>query len=272
MKRHEPELAQYAVFVRRQAMLLTVCTLVGMAAAAWWLVRTPPTYTATAAVLLAPVPGFVDTDPDGRAPRAVTVDTDAQLLRSARVVGAVARAAGQDPATVADSFHVSAPSLTRVLRISFTASEPGAARLAAETAAAELIAARREYLPALHPDQIAKLQVQVADQERQLERLVAAGDQPQRRRQLEDGLATLRSRLANLYMAHARPGRVLQAPALPTRPDAGDPEVPITSGAMLGLLTGCALAAARERRQRPRVVNSSSTSRPNSIAAGGAAG
>lgn len=240
--------------------------LLGVVVAVGWLAWTPATYTATTAVLLTPVPTFVDVE-SGREPRLVTLDTDAQLLTSAGTERAVSRAVGIDVPTVETALSVSAPALTRVLRVSFTASDPTVAMLGSRVAARHLISARRQTLAALQPQQVAVLQVEVADRDAELRRLEASGADVSRRRDLQDRLATLRARLAGLYAARGEPGRVLRAAVPAERADPGSPEVALASGAMLGLVAGCALGLVRDRRQRPRRISSESTSSPKRSAA-----
>jgi hypothetical protein len=263
MGRQLPELAEYGRFVRRHAVLLAVCALAGLASTIVWHAQVPPTYTATSAVLLNPVPTFAGTDPSGRAPRDVTIDTDAQLVRSSSTIAAVARAVGRDRRSVAASLQVSAPSLTRVLQISYTAADPATARAGAVAAGRSLISARREFLGALQPSQIARLQLEVARLDAELQELVAEQARLERRVDLEERVGVLRNRLTALYAARTEPGRVLRAPTLPSEPDPTDSEVPLTSGTMLGLLAGCGIGAVRDARQRRRWANSPSTSSPN---------
>ena len=266
MDRPLPELADYGRFVCRNFRLLVACASVGLLVAAGWHAQTPPTYTSTTSVLLTPVPEFAGTDPSGRAPREVTVDTDAQLVQSGPTLTAVSRAVGEDPADVVAAFTLSAPPLTNVLNISFTASDPRTARLGAATAGRSLIAARRQFLGALQPRETAQLQVAVARLDDELAQLDATDVRPERQDALGERIQVLRNRLRNLYAAQAQPGRILRAATLPTSPDPTDVEVPLTSGAMLGLLAGCGLGALRDNRQRRRWANSAnmaSTSSPN---------
>jgi hypothetical protein len=187
-------------------------------------------------------------------------------VQSASTLGAVSRAVGEDQADVAAALTLSAPPLTNVLDISFTASDPRTARRGAATAGSSLIAARREFLGALQPGEIADLQVEVARLDDELADLVATDARLERRDELERRIQVLRNRLRNLYAAQAQPGHVLRAATLPVSPDPTDVEVPLTSGVMLGVLAGCGLGALREGRQRRRwadSANMASTSSPN---------
>ena len=266
MDRSLPELAEYGRFVGRNVRLLVACASVGLLVAAAWHAGEPATYTSTTSVLLKPVPEFAGTDPSGRAPREVTVDTDAQLVQSGPTLAAVSRAVGEDPADVAASLTLSAPPLTQVLDISFTASDPRTARLGAATAGRSLIAARREFLGALQPGEIGRLQVEVARLDDELTQLVVTDAGLERRQALAERIQVLRNRLRGLYAAQAQPGHILRAATLPSSPDPTDVEVPLTSGAMLGLLAGCGLGAlseGRQRRRRADAANMSSTSSAN---------
>jgi hypothetical protein len=270
MRPPQPELAHYLGFARRHGRMLAGCAVVGLLCGAGWEAWQPPVYTATASVLLTPVPGYVDTDPTGREPRTVTIDTDALLVRSATPAAAVARALGQGRAQTEAALGLSAPALTEVLLISYTDRDPRDARLGAAVAARTLIAARREFLGALQPGQIARLQLEVTRRAAELEELEASGGSRTRRDDLAEALATLRSRLTQLYAARRTPGEVLQAPRLPSAPDPTDPEVPLTSGLLLGLLLGCGAGVLREagqRRRAERWASIASTSSPKRSAA-----
>ncbi|MGH3316453.1 MAG: hypothetical protein ACRDO0_09955 [Nocardioidaceae bacterium] len=272
MSSTQPELTHYLSFVRRHWLVLVVGTVIGLAGAAVWHVQQPPTFTSTASVLLTPVPGFVDTDPSGRAPRSVTIDTDAQLAVSSSTVAAVARATGDAPASVAAGLTMSAPPLTKVLRLSYTAPQPRKARLGATVAARSLIASRREFLGAIQLDQIARLQLEVARRAADLEQLEAAGAGLERRREAQDQLGTLRTRLTDLYAARSSPGEVLEAARPPTAADSTDPEVALATGALLGLSFALGVIWLYEARQRRRAANRSSTRAPKRRAASVAEG
>lgn len=268
----QPELTHYLSFVRRHWLVLALGTLIGLVGAAGWHAQQPPTYTSTASVLLTPVPGFVDTDPSGRAPRSVTIDTDAQLAVSSTTVAAVARTTGDAPAAVAAGLNMSAPALTRVLRLSYTSPQPSKAQLGATAAARSLIASRREFLGAVQLDQIARLQLEVGRRAADLEQLEAGGASLERRREAQDQLGTLRTRLIDLYAARSDPGEVLEAARPPTAADPTDPEVALATGALLGLCFALGLAWLFAARQRRRAANRSSTRAPNRRAASVAEG
>jgi polysaccharide biosynthesis transport protein len=272
MSSTRPELAHYLSFVRRHWLLLVLGTVIGLACAAGWHAQQSPTYTSTASVLLTPVPGFVDTDPSGRAPRPVTIDTDAQLAVSSTTVGAVARATGDARAVVAAGLNLSAPPLTRVLRISYTSPQPRKAHFGAGAATRSLIASRREFLGAVQLDQIARLQLEVARRAADLERLEAAGASLERRGEAQEQLGTLRTRLTDLYVARSNPGEVLEAARRPTAADPTDPEVALASGALLGLSLALGVAWLYEARHRRRAANRSSTRAPKRSAASVAEG
>jgi polysaccharide biosynthesis transport protein len=272
MSNTQPELTHYLSFVRRHWLVLVLGTVIGVVGAAGWHAQQPPVYTSTASVLLTPVPGFVDTDPTGRAPRSVTIDTDAQLAASSTTVAAVARATGDARATAAAGLNMSAPPLTRVLRLSYTAPQPRKARLGAMVAARSLLASRREFLGAIQLDQIARLQLEVARRAGDLEQLEAAGAGLERRREAQDQLGTLRTRMTDLYAARSSPGEVLEAARTPTAPDPADPEVALATGALLGFSFALGVAWLSEARQRRRAANRSSTRAPKRSAASVAEG
>jgi uncharacterized protein involved in exopolysaccharide biosynthesis len=267
MSRTHPELTTYASFVRRHVVLLAVCALLGLVTGVGWNAASARSYTATAAVLLTGVPGYVDVETGGRPPREVTIDTDAHLARSIAVVAAVARRTGMTRQQVVARLHVSAPELTEVLHLSFTAADPDTARAGAAAAGRALVSARRDVLGALQTDQIARLQLALAERRAELTALGSSQGSDAREEALQLQVATLRQRLKELYAARLVPAEVLQRPVRPRQADPSEPEVALTSGLLTGLCVGLAVAAWRDRAQRRRLERSASTSSPNRRAA-----
>jgi uncharacterized protein involved in exopolysaccharide biosynthesis len=227
--------------------MLAGCMVLGLLVGLGWASVQPKTYTAQASVLLAPVPTYVSSE-TGRPPREVTIDTDARLVTGARVAQAVAEATGVTADAVPERLEVTATPLSRVLHIAFTAGSVDAAADGATAAAEAFVGARREALGALSVEQARQISLRIADLQGRLStqgkrQLASSLDDP-----LVDDIADLRARAAELETVRAVPAEVSRRALPPVVADTTEPEVPLTSGAMTGLLVGCLLGRSRGRR------------------------
>lgn len=241
-----PALSDYSRFLRRHRVLVICLVGIGLLAGLALSMRQPATYSATTSIALTPVPKYVTT-PGELLPPEVTIDTDAQLLSSPEVVGAVAGQLGIDPVGVEKRLSVTASANSHVLHVTVESRSRTRAAAAANAAAVALIDVRRASLGALRDDQLNKVRIMLADYE---EQLAAA----QRRRlvvpetdELFTSVLTFRQALDELEEARDQPAEVLRPAEPPQRKDYANTEIPLTSGPMLGLLVGCLLGAARDR-------------------------
>lgn len=256
-----PPWSDYPAFVRRHRALLGALVAVGLLAGFGWSLGRPPSYSATASVVLTPVPKYVTASTIELVAPAVTIDTDAQLLRSPPVLGAVADAAGVPVGSAAEHIGVTASPRTRVLHVTVSASSPGAAAAGADAAVAALGEVRREVLGSLADDQVRRLQGLVREHEQDLastradEVVVPAYDD------LTAQLLELDAGLAQLEEGRDRPLEAITPAEAPQRADYANTEVPLVSGAMLGLLVGCLAGAASDRAGRRAGATSSTDPR-----------
>ncbi|MCY7400674.1 MAG: hypothetical protein LH477_06920 [Nocardioides sp.] len=246
-----PLWSDYTRFVRRHRGLVGALIAVGLLGGwAWSMLLQPVTFSATASVALTSVPVYVAFSSSDLVPPEVSIDTDAQLLYSPRVQGAVATALGEDVERVGEHLSVTASPNSHVLHVSVTAASARRAAEAADAAVTAFVDVRREALGALTLDQQAQLRLRLSDQERllagtQARRLVIPASDDLFAQVLE-----LRTSLNELEDARSTPGDVLGAAVVPDAADRANTEVPLVSGAMLGLLGGCLLGAARDRTGR----------------------
>jgi uncharacterized protein involved in exopolysaccharide biosynthesis len=242
-----PLWADYRRFMRRHAVLIAALMVVGLGAGVAWAMQQPATYSATASITLTPVPKYVTPSTTELVAPEVTIDTDAQLLQSPEVLGAVAAALGTDTGVAAERLSVSASPNTHLLHVTIRASSKAAAAKAANDAVTALAEIRRDTLGALRQDQLRQLQVLISMRERELlkqqvaELVVPATDE------LFAQILELRTGLTELEEARRQPAVVAQAAVPPGQPDYANNEVPVVSGAMLGLLAGCLLGTGRDR-------------------------
>ena len=247
-----PLWSDYTGFVRRHRVWIAVLMDVGLVVGLVWSLTQPVTYSATASVTLTPVPVYVMRTTNELVPPKVSIDTDAQLLQSPKVLEPVGAALGQDAVSAADHLSVTASPNSHVLHVTVASTSAERAALAADAAVTALVGVRRHALGSLRRDEIRQLRLLVSGQERllaqsQARRLVLpAGDE------LFTSLLDLRTRVAELQEARRQSAEVVRSALVPTEPDRANTEVPVTSGAMLGLLAGCLLGAARDRTRLSR--------------------
>ena len=242
-----PLWSDYKRFARRHAVLIAALMAIGIGAGVVWAAQQPSTFSATTSIALQPVPKYVTPSTTELVAPEVTIDTDAQLLQSPEVLEAIAATLGTDPDEAVEHLSVSASPNTHVLHVTIKASAPERAAAAANAAVTALVDVRRDTLGALRQDQLRQLQLLVTTQERQLlltqasELVIPATDD------LFAEIQELRAGLDELEEARREPAIVVQ-PAVPaTQADYANSEVPVVSGAMLGLLAGCLLGAGRDR-------------------------
>jgi uncharacterized protein involved in exopolysaccharide biosynthesis len=242
-----PLWSDYTRFARRHAVVIAALMVVGLLAGIAWALQQPSTYSATTSIALQPVPKYVTPSTTELVAPEVTIDTDAQLLQSPKVLGAIGAALGTDADVAAEHLSVSASPNTHVLHVTIKASSRDRAAAAANAAVAALIQVRRDSLGALRQDQLRQLQLLVITQERELakqqatELVIPATDD------LFAQTQELRAGLDELEEARREPAVVVQPATPPRQADYANAEVPAVSGAMLGLLVGCLVGAGRDR-------------------------
>ena len=245
-----PLLSDYSDFVRRHRILIALLTGTGLLVGLAWATTQPTSFSATASVVLVPVPVYVTPVTTGLLPPEVSIDTDAQLLQSPRVLTAVSEALGTDPGQALEHLSITASPNSHVLHVTVSGASPRAAASAADAAVAAFVDVRRDALGALASHQLRHLRLFVTGQEEllareQSRRLVIAGQDELFAQTLE-----LRAGLEELERAKDQPAHVLGHALEATSADHANAEVPITSGAMVGLLCGVLLGASRDRLRR----------------------
>lgn len=246
-RRALPLWSDHTAFVRRHRVLIGALVLGGALAGLLWTLPQPSSYSATASVALAPVPVYVLSSPDELVPPEVTVDTDAQLLRSGPVLDAIGATLDTDRAGAEQQLTVTAAANTHVLHVTVSADSPERAAAAANAAVAALSDVRRDALGALSADQLRYLRMlvgghDVAPDDEDAGDLLIALESEQFAR-----VVGVRATLDELDEARAVPAEVVRPATAPAHAEYANSEVAMTSGAMLGLLVGCLAGAARDR-------------------------
>ncbi len=247
-----PLWSDHTAFARRHARWILVLLVAGLTSGVAWALLQPATFSATASVALSPVPKYLTSSIVDIAAPEVTIDTDAQLLRSPEVLGAVGDILGTTAAEAGTRLSMTASPNSHVLHVTVRSSSPDLAAAAADGAVAAFTGVRRNALGALRHDQLRQLRQLLVDQEKllareQSKRLVISSTD-----QLFDDVLGLQTALDELLLARSKPAQVVRAADPPVRADYSNTEVPVVSGAMLGLLGACLLGAGRDRLQHLR--------------------
>ncbi len=254
-----PLWSDYPRFARRHVVLVGALVGIGFVAGFAWSMQQSPTFSATTSIALTPVPKYVIPSTTELVPPEVTIDTDAQLMQSPKVLGAIGAALGVDNDVAAERLSLSASPNSHVLHVTVKSSSAARAAAAANAAITALVDVRRESLGAFRQDQLSQLQLLVATEERELAKQQTTRLVIPPTDDLFGQIQQLRASLDELEEARREPAVVLEPATAPRRPDYANSEVPVVSGVMLGLLAGCVLGAGRDRfgllAKRPAFVN-----------------
>ncbi len=232
--------------VRAAAPLVLAGLLLGLGAGVALHATTPVQQEATVTLELSSVSPLLDPSPSALAGRPVTVDTDAQILRSDDIVGPVATASGRTPEQVRADLAATARPLTRVLDLHFRTPDAATALAGAGRAADAFLEVRERLVLAPTLDFLEKVARAPLSTTGQVDEPLVdlEGD-------LSQGLISQEDRAAALALELPTAGTVLQAPRITAADDRGDAEVPVASGAALGALLGFALWWSRRTRRDP---------------------
>jgi capsular polysaccharide biosynthesis protein len=221
--------------LRRRWPILAVTTLVGAMVGAVIAVNAPVEHAARVSILLAASPVSLDlaeTDDGASVPEEVTIDTEAALLISretlSRVVGSTDAA---DLEALRRRVRVTAVPSTRVLTVEVRSESAERSRVEANALAESYIETRRGHLSTRRDQTLSLLRTQLA----KLRRSTPPGTPADPTRTRLEGAVT------TILLTPTSAGEVIRATA--ARAVRRQSEVPVTSGAALGLATGALLLA-----------------------------
>ncbi|WP_248961683.1 Wzz/FepE/Etk N-terminal domain-containing protein [Sphaerisporangium perillae] len=254
------ELAEFASMLVRRRVALAVFLLAGVCCGGVLLAMTPPSYTATAEVLVSPT-GVQDqtnqTTPRQREP--LNLDTEAQVARSAVVASRAARTLKvKDPDTLRDQVSVAVPPNSAVLAVSYTAGDPVTAAAGAQAFAKAYLANREATATRALDAQLKVLADKLREVDSQLASTVsglprtAPGSAArtiaaQRQNVLSRQVYNLTVKYDALKTVAVTPGTVISDARPPTSPAQPSPPLYLGSGLFLGLLAGAGAAMVRDR-------------------------
>ncbi|MER7502073.1 Wzz/FepE/Etk N-terminal domain-containing protein [Nonomuraea pusilla] len=255
-RRPGADLGEHLSLLRRRRLLLVGGLVLGGTAGLALMRLTPPAYTATTQVLVAPV-GVQEQSNQvtSRQREALNLDTEAQVAQSAVVAARAARALH---VTAPEPVEVSVPPNSAVLWISVTAPDPLVAAEQSKAYARAYLDNRRESAQAALTAQQQAVQAKLKQVNTALSQVVgqlgtltkgtaehtlALHNQSLLNRQAY----TLTLKYDALRTVTLTPGSVIGEAVPPTRPSSPSLPLHLGSGLMLGLLAGAGAAYARDR-------------------------
>ncbi|HST81796.1 MAG TPA: hypothetical protein VLL08_08695 [Kineosporiaceae bacterium] len=229
--------------LRRHRALLVISLLIGFAIGLGAASLQTPTWVSGATVLATPLAVDPQISPSKplRPRQAVTLDTEAAILVSSRVLPRAVADTGVSQAQLIRKVLVTAVPNSRVLRIQVRDTDQARAKLLLSNLTDSYLDARKQLLTERRTLQADNLRQEIAALVRH------GGDEDEMSADLEERLQVLRTRLSVLETHEIEAGELLRS-ATTARKVNVQPEVSIISWTLIAFLVGGALAALREWR------------------------
>lgn len=258
-------LMHYVTVLKRRIAIVLACVLLGTGLAAAYALRQPPRYTSTTQIVVSAV--LVNpADVTPRLDQVISMDTEAQILRSGAVRTLVERELGDDatPGQVLNGLDVVVPPSTFTMRISFSHRDPAVAQAGAAAYAIAYLDLRAQVASEQTTARISRLQRQISEADGQLDeanrqlRDAAPGSGEERvasarAASLSNQIGALQAQRIELEDSSITPGQVITEATEPLR-TGRSPLLFLAAGFVLGLAVGVTLAFLRERSD-PRVLD-----------------
>ena len=249
--------ASYAV--KHHLAVVLTCLVLGGVAGLLYAASLPSTFTSTARVLVNPSVGnpFVPTPTAVRQDELTSLETEAQVARSAEVLASVAAAQHPSMTTKAldRGLQIVVPPNTQILEISFSADDPGVAQRVTDAVAKTYLDNRSQRFDEVNATRVDRLQSQTAGVVTDLRNATAAAQtgsaadrefQSQLATALRNELVSLRAQRTALETSDSPAGAVIQPANPATRATNLVGAVAPVGGALVGLAVGCLLAIVLE--------------------------
>jgi Mrp family chromosome partitioning ATPase/capsular polysaccharide biosynthesis protein len=257
------DMSHYFSMLRRHWWIIALFTVVGIVGGLGLAGMQQKVYQSTTYVLVMPTGTSSAAVAGGRTSGSVNLDTEAQLVTSAEVAADAAKLlkVGTAPGDLAAAVTVDVPANTSVMAITFDAGTPTFAQMGSHAFATAYLDNRQGSAQSDLTGQSNAIIAKINQQQSSLTKInnELAGFKPgsarysnlqSERQTLMSQVNTLTNRLNDLSTTTVTSGKIITDAGLPTRPI--KPSVPLflTSGAMLGILIGVALAIGRQRADK----------------------
>ncbi|MEO8293043.1 MAG: polysaccharide biosynthesis tyrosine autokinase, partial [Actinomycetota bacterium] len=240
------DLREYLAPLLRQKRLITLITLVVLAAAAAYTFTRTPVYKATATVLIKPT-GVNLTDLGALgSDKLLNLETEKQLVQSTAVATeAMAVGSSVTPAEALKHVSVDAIPDSQALEISYSDTDPTRAQEGAKAFARAYLADRRSQAEDLVASQRDELTGKIADIQRQIDGL--DGSTPSDKATLQQFISSLQVQVNAVDLLNTDPGQVIVDAQKPSHPSSPNHLRDLIMGLLLGIGLGLGIAFARGR-------------------------
>ncbi|MCW2797916.1 Wzz/FepE/Etk N-terminal domain-containing protein [Nocardioides sp.] len=244
--------------VRHHLAVVIVCLALGALVGWLYAASVPPSYTSTSKVLVNPSVGnpYAPTPASVRQDQLTSLETEAQVARSAKVLGPVAKASTLTTSAIERGLQITVPPNTQILEISFTAHHAVVAQQIAAAVATSYLDNRVGRFTKVNTARIQRVETQTIRVVNELRAATAAAQvgtpaerlfQAELASALRNELVSLRAQRTALENLDSPAGTVV-APASSPATAGGLTTMMLPVGAVLaGLALGCLLAVMLER-------------------------
>ncbi|NHC24438.1 hypothetical protein G6553_14805 [Nocardioides sp. IC4_145] len=245
--------------VRHHLVLVVLLVVLGAAGGWWYAGSATAAWSSSASVLINPASGnpFVPTPSAVRQDEPTSLETEAQVARSAEVLAAVdEKEPDLDLREIERGLQVTVPPNTQVLQITFTSSSPRAAERVAGEVARAYLANRERRSDAVTAGRVEQVEDQTIGVLADLKTATAAAQrgsaaerlfQSQLATALRNQLVNLRAQRSALETSEAPADSVIAPATAAQRPADLVATVAPVGGALAGLALACLLAVLLER-------------------------
>ena len=256
------DMSHYFGMLRRHWWIIALLTAAGLVGALSLAGTQQKVYDSTTYVLVMPTGSSASVE-GGRTSGSVNLDTEAQLVTSAEVASNAAKLlkVTTAPSDLAAAVSVDVPANTSVMAITFAAATPPAAQAGSHAFATAYLANRQGSAQADITSQVNAINTKIHQQQATLAHInndlaklkpgsARYANAQSQRQTLNSQINLMTNRINNLSTTTVTSGKIITDAGLPTKPV--KPSVPLflTSGAMVGILLGIALAIARQRADK----------------------
>ncbi|HEY2553232.1 MAG TPA: Wzz/FepE/Etk N-terminal domain-containing protein [Streptosporangiaceae bacterium] len=249
------EIGDYLGVLRRRGWLILILTAVGLLAAAGYLKVAHKTYTASTLVYVQVNAANANQLAGGRTTgAAVNMDNEAQIVQS-NSVAAIAAKTLHSPLSLRNllkQVSVSVPANSTVLSVSCSDPQPAQAAACAQAFANGYLSARQATAEGKIASEQQELQGRITNllrQENAVHRKMLTerqgspirGENAATMKTIKTTIIALRNDISTISTAvNTRPGYIITAGAVPTRPSSPNPLLYLPSGLVAGLILGLA--------------------------------
>lgn len=241
------DLREYLAPLLRQKRLITLVTLVVLAAAAAYTFTRTPVYKSTATVLIKPT-GVNLTDLGALgSDKLLNLETEKQLVRSTPVATEAMAELGNSVTPAEALKHVSVDAIpdSQALEISYSDTDPTRAQEGAMAFARAYLGDRRTQADDLVASQRDELTGKIADAQRQIDEL--DGSTTSDKATLQQFISSLQVQVNAVDLLNTDPGQIIVVASVPGHPSSPNHLRDLVMGLLLGLALGLGIAFARGR-------------------------